>query len=164
MFPQFLSRGYICRRKQRRLKLDDYKEKRSRESPRIPTRWKCAVIFGIIGNEYIGRRLIYLLRVYIKYCFVTAERARLSNQGGVNDRDQFVFCRKTLSRGDRVGIFVPAALHSLRSTCACAAAATNAQTAMLHLILKTFARNGIWILRQEKKLFILKYFTHKNII
>jgi len=130
--------------------LDDYKEKR--EPPRISTRWKCAVIsIRYHRNEYIGRRLIYLLRVYIKYCFVTAERVRLSNQGGVNDRDQFVFCRKTLSRGDRVGIFVPAALCSLRSTCACAAAATNAQNRHIApRILKAFARNSIWILREEK--------------
>lgn len=70
------------------------KEERSRELPQVSARRKCAIIsIRRHRNEYIGRRLIYLLRVYIKYCFVTTERARLSNQGGVNDRDQFVFCR-----------------------------------------------------------------------
>lgn len=151
MFPQFLSRGYICRRKQRRLKRARWLQRETIPRASLDSHpMKMRDYFRYHRNEYIGRRLIYLLRVCIKYCFVTAERARLSNQGGVNDRDQFVFCRKTLSRGDRVGIFVPAALRSLRSTYACAAAATNAQTAMLHLILKTFAQNSIWILRQEK--------------
>lgn len=147
MFPQFLSRGYICRRKhvfetssmitKRNESLPGSRpDENDTESKIISIRYH--------RNEYIGRRLIYLLRVYIKYCFVTAERVRLSNQGGVNDRDQFVFCRKTLSRGDRVGIFVPAALCSLRSTCACAAAATNAQNRhVAPRILKAFARNNI---------------------
>lgn len=157
MFPQFLSRGYICRRKHV-FETSSMITKRNESLPGSrPDENAQLFQFDIIAIEYIGRRLIYLLRVYIKYCFVTAERVRLSNQGGVNDRDQFVFCRKTLSRGDRVGIFVPAALCSLRSTlCMCSSCNKRTKPPCCTSYTESVCSKQHLNFTRRKKLFILK--------
>lgn len=170
-FSQFLSRGGICNcRKQRRLKRARRfcKEKRSREpsSESPPDKNARLFQFGVIATKHIGRRLIYLLRVRIKYGFVTTERTRLSNQGGVNDRDQFVFCRFPAAIASEF-LFLTLSVRCVLYVCTC----SSCKTAILHPIYrKRLLETASEFYAKGKKLFILnvhyylyrakKYYSH----